>query len=206
MRVKRGIIGGVSLFFIMIISCGFCLSDSKDIKISEAAQKELIDVVSNIENDVVFNKSDVSIPSNATEEYLSDALEGTEIKDLAGTFIKAEKKYNVNSFFIAALVAHESGWGTSERAKNGSNNLTGFAVYKDSSKGAYFETREDNIMATAKLLSEDYLNENGEHFNGKSVSGVNTKYCIGRNGHTDYNWSKSITEIAEDLSSEKGEN
>lgn len=108
--------------------------------------------------------------------------------------MKAEETYGVNAIFLMALTAQESAWGTSNRAKN-QNNLSGFEVYSAGAKGASFGSKGESIMATAKLISESYINSDGEHYNGTSVDSVNIKYCPDDGGY----WSRSITQIANKL-------
>ena len=50
-------------------------------------------------------------------------------------------------------------------------------------------------MATAELISEMYINPNGEYYNGVSVESVNIRYCPDDGGH----WSSEITQIAYEL-------
>lgn len=56
---------------------------------------------------------------------------GSKIIASASAFVEAEKKYGVNAFFMAGIVALESGFATSRRAIE-DNNLTGYEVYSDS--------------------------------------------------------------------------
>lgn len=148
-----------------------------------------------------FNKNNIRVKSNVNAKQLEDVLDDTELSGLATHVIDAEKSYNINALFMVALMAHESGWGESQRAKE--NNLTGFAVYTSSSRGAMFESKRENILKTAELLDEDFLSEDGINYNGLSVVDVNKKYCFEQDQKTiDYNWSKSITKIADDLKEE----
>ena len=55
-------------------------------------------------------------------------------KNNAQYFYYAEKQYNVNGIFIAAVAIHESGWGGSSIATN-KKNLFGYGAYdRDSYK------------------------------------------------------------------------
>lgn len=148
---------------------------------------------------VVFNQHNVKIVSNATLEHMQRALSGTGLYQDCQSFIDAEKTYGVNAFFIAAIAAQESGWGTSDRAIY-QNNLTGHAVYNSSARGTYFNSRYESIMDTAELLKNEYLTPGGSYYNGHSIVDVNKKYCFLEDKITiDYNWSLKIAEIAEDL-------
>lgn len=149
--------------------------------------------------DVTFDENNVTKLSNTTLSHMERALVNTGLYDDAKSFVKAEQTYGVNAYFIAAICANESYWGMSDRAKN-DNNLSGYAVYNNSAKGAKFDTKHDSIMATAKLLRDYYLTPDGECFNGYSVVDVNKKYCFLQDGETiDFNWATQVTSIAKDL-------
>ena len=149
--------------------------------------------------DVTFDENNVTKLSNTTLSHMERALVNTGLYDEAKSFVKAEQTYGVNAYFIAAICANESYWGMSDRAKN-DNNLSGYAVYNNSAKGAKFDTKHDSIMATAKLLRDYYLTPDGECFSGYSVVDVNKKYCFLQDGETiDFNWATQVTSIAKDL-------
>lgn len=137
-----------------------------------------------------YDMYDMRIKSHLSEEAVSDMLEGTAIQCLSETFVEMEEKYNVNLVYIIAITALESAWGTSERANNGSNNLTGNAVYGDDSPGTYFESWDACIEETFRLLSEEYLSQDGLYFGGGfSIYNVNSKYS------TSKNWASSVMDI-----------
>lgn len=148
---------------------------------------------------VTFNSHNVTIVSNTTTEHMQRALKGTGLYQDAQSFVDAEKIYGVNAFFIAAIAAQESGWGTSDRAIY-QNNLTGHAVYNSAARGTFFNSRYDSVMNTTELLKNEYLTPDGLYYNGLSIVDVNKKYCFLEDKATiDYNWSLKICEIAEDL-------
>jgi len=142
---------------------------------------------------IVYNPYNLSEVSNITNKKLHKILGNTTMAGLEESFIQAEKEYHVNALFLVSLVATESSWNTSERANNGSNNLTGFSVYHNASRGGSFDTKGDCIMKTARLIKEDYLNTDGINYNGKSIWNVNMKYC------ETSKWSGIINSIANGL-------
>ena len=146
---------------------------------------------------VSFNPNNVTEPSNATEYHMKKALKGTALSKESASFIEAEKKYKVNALFLAGIVANESSWGTSNRAVS-QNNLSGYAVYNDGAKGAYFDSWRESILETAKLLSKDYLNSKGKYYNGKSITDINTFYCQ-VDGQPDFSWTGIVGTIANDF-------
>ena len=113
-------------------------------------------------------------------------------------FYYAEKQYNVNGIFLAAVAIHESNWGTSKMAQN-KKNLFGYGAYDSNpSNNAYvFNTYAEGIDLLARVFSKYYLNPkgtliynnekaSGSHYNGATVSGVNKHYA------TDKNWSSAV--------------
>lgn len=163
------------------------------IEIKESENYKLQEQINEMNKSVSFNPYDVSQPSGVTAYHMNKALLGTEMHSFAEVFVQAEKDYGVNAFFLAGIVALESGWATSDRARNGSNNLTGHAVYGDFSKGSYFSSPQECVLITARDIARDYLSPDGIYNNGLSVDGVNTKYC------TSDDWSDKVTSIAYSL-------
>lgn len=142
---------------------------------------------------VSFNSSNLRSASNATARKLSFVLKGTGLEGLENSYVQAEKEYGVNAIFLCALTAEESGWGRSRRARE-QNNISGFEVYSDGARGAYFSSKHESIMTTARLLDKHYLTPTGMYFNGYSIQAVNTKYCA-----TGFQWSKNISSIANNI-------
>ena len=125
------------------------------------------------------HSGDLRQKSGVSPEALAETLEGSVLKECAEHYVQAEKEYSVNAFFLAALSIHESGWGTSNIAQQ-KNNLFGFAAYDhspfESAKG--FDSKKDSIMAAARLLSNDYLSEDGRHHTGGyTISHVGANYA-----------------------------
>ena len=151
---------------------------------------------------VGYYSNDLTRKSNVNTLEMKEVLENAPRRTLAKyakDFVEAEQAYGINAFVLAAIVAEESGWGTSELAKS-QNNLTGFAVYNSKTRGSSFSSGGESIMLTAKLLKENYLTPNANNYHGRSIQAVNKDYCLNEAGtKTDYNWSRNIDSIANDL-------
>ena len=155
---------------------------------------------------VGFNDMDVTRLSNMKayelENVLYNVTNGSGLAPYASYFIEAEEMYNINAFFICAIAAQESGWG--KYAAGNGTNLTGYAVYNSYSDGKTFNGIRENILATAKLISEKYVNPNGPYHTewtgynyGKSIYEINVKYCLLQDMKTtDFNWSANVGKIA----------
>lgn len=142
---------------------------------------------------VGYQSWNLSNVSNITHEEMYQVLADTTMSHLAWAIVEAERVYEVNAFFIASIIALESGWATSQRAIN-SNNLTGMAVYGDDSPGMYFNSQDECVMETTKHLSDNYLTPGAIYYNGDSTAAVNIKYCESSD------WHLKIDQIAYDLS------
>lgn len=151
----------------------------------------------NLDNDgfkskVSFDTSNITTKSNATREQLLYGLKDTKLIEYVDVFLQVEEDYKINTFFIVGLVANESGWLTSNRTKN-QNNVTGYAVYSDSSKGRTFSSIEESILTTAKTISENYINPNGKYHKGLSTYDINIHYSA------DPNWHSTVNSISKNI-------
>ncbi len=120
-------------------------------------------------------------------------------------FYNVEKKYNINGIFLASMAIHESGWGTSQIAKD-KNNLFGYGSYDNTPYESSFEFADysEGIETVAKSLVKYYLNPAGTkiydgetasawYFNGPTLSGVNERYA------SDKEWHKKVYSYMETL-------
>lgn len=125
---------------------------------------------------IKYNKNDLREKSNLTEKELSQILKGTNMEELVPYLISAEKEYGVNAMVLTGMIANNSNWNTSERAVK-YNNVFNLGVFENNSKGLTFKSKEEAINYTAKLLANEYLNEDGMYFNGYSLKNVSENFC-----------------------------
>lgn len=121
-----------------------------------------------------FNPYDVSEPSNINKEQILQMLDGTALTTLVDAFYWYEQEYRVNAIFVASIVALESSWGRSSLAIS-HNNLTGYIGR--SGEYYYFQDWGENLEETFRLISEEYIMEDGLFYNGKSTWNINQRYC-----------------------------
>ena len=161
----------------------------------EFARQEIKD----LETRVSYNPYDVTDISNTTAIHMQRALNGTALYDYAEVFTTIEDEYGINAYFVAAIAALESSWGTSDRAVN-DNNLTGRGVYTKLSRGINAPTKEQNLLRTAEDLKENYLTPGGNYFKGYSSKEINQSYCLEwDSSDVNYNWYKQVNQIANEL-------
>jgi len=119
-------------------------------------------------------------------------------KNNAQYFYYAEKQYNVNGVFLAAVAIHESGWGGSSIASN-KNNLFGYGAYdRNPYQSSYqFNDYSEGIDLVARVFAKYYLNPagtkiydgniaTGTYYNGPTLSGINVRYA------TDKKWANGV--------------
>lgn len=145
---------------------------------------------------VWFNSYDLRDISGISFDEMREVLSESHYSnfaELSDAFVGAEREYGVNAFALVAICGLESGWNKSNRAKNGSNNLTGMAVYGDDSPGIQYESKYKCIMDLARQLSTYYLTPGAEYYNGTSTSKINIKYSANPN------WYKQVDIIGDEL-------
>ncbi|MFR2832170.1 MAG: glucosaminidase domain-containing protein [Finegoldia magna] len=125
--------------------------------------------------------------SQISERMLEVALEGTDLKGNAHSFIKVEKKYGVNALYLLAIANHESDFGQSRIAKD-KNNLFGFnAVDSDPYNGAsQYNSLDEGIQDIGKKIKILYLSDNGKYFKGYN------SYAMNKNYASDKNWGEKV--------------
>lgn len=156
----------------------------------------------NRKENVYFDPYNLTSKSGITATELYEVLthfSNGSLSQLAWAFVEAENTYGVNALFIAALVAQESGWGTSYRAQY-QNNMTGHAVYNSNAEGTTFASKEESVLITAEMLQKNYLTPGGPYNQGLSIWNVNSSYCFDEAGiNPDYDWADNISKIAYSL-------
>ncbi len=98
------------------------------------------------------------VPSRGGRDPATDldrALAGTGLAGLGQALYVAEAETGVSAVLLAAICAHESGWGTSRLARE-KNNLAGLGAYDgcEYTAALTFESRAECVMYLARLLRD----------------------------------------------------
>lgn len=159
-------------------------------------------LISGLSKNMNLNKS-----SGLSLEQFKKVLSGNSsdknniFENNAEYFYYAEKQYNINGIFLAAVAIHESNWGTSKIALN-KNNLFGYGASDSNpyNNAKSFTTYAEGIDLLARVFVKYYLNPagtsiyggevaDGRYYNGSTLSGVNIKYASDKNwGNSVYKW------------------
>lgn len=150
----------------------------KDIKVFVQNGTEDLD-----EDNIFF----ITRKSGFTAEELDNAISDTAFEGIGYAFKQAEDKYGINSIFLIAIAKHESANGTSQLA-NEKNNLFGFnAIDKDPINAAKkFNNKAESVDYVARFLKENYLDPNGDFYNGLTAKSINKCYA------SDPNWGDKV--------------
>ena len=130
------------------------------------------------------------VPSRGGRDPATDldlALADTGLAGLGQTLYVAEAETGVSAVVLAAICAHESGWGTSRLARE-RNNLAGLGAYdgQEYSAGIRFDSRAASVMFLAKLLATKYA-PGGCYYGGSfDLTGVGVKYA------SDPGWARKV--------------
>ena len=155
--------------------------------------------VQSLSRNIALNKS-----SNLTLEQFKKILSNNSkdtkkiFEQNAQYFYYAEKQYNINGVFLAAVGIHESNWGTSKISLE-KKNLFGYGAYDRAPyDSAYnFANYSESIDLLARVFIKHYLNKSGskiynnetasgKYYNGPDIDSVNKKYA------TDSNWGNNV--------------
>lgn len=109
----------------------------------------------------VDRTSNITIQRFVDARYLDKVFKG-KLKGQGTNIIKTAKRYGLDPVFFAAIMAQETGWGTSSKIKN-QNNPGG--IFRNG-KYSSFRSIEDGIDAMAANLSNRYVNRKILTING----------------------------------------
>jgi beta-N-acetylglucosaminidase len=145
---------------------------------------------------VQFDSYDIGIPSNITHEEMREVLSESHYSnfaDLADAFVDAERAYGVNAFALVAIPGLESGWNTSNRAKDGNNNIVGMNVPKNASRGTVYDSKHQCILDLARQIRTYYLTPGAQYYKGPGTKAINSNYSAAPD------WYKQVDKIGDEL-------
>ena len=126
-------------------------------------------------------------PSGFSAARFERAFKGTPLAGIGEALVQAEAETGINALVLAAIAAHESGWGRSRIAKE-KNNLAGLGAYdgREYSAGIKFDSRASSIMFLAELLAVKYA-PGGCYYGGShDLQGIGIRYA------SDPAWARKV--------------
>ncbi len=132
----------------------------------------------------------VTHPSGLGVAELNRALYDTGLAGLGEALVMAEAETGINGVILAAICAHESGWGSSRLARD-KCNLAGLGAYpgEEYSAGITFDSRTSSIMFLGRLLRDKP---------GDCLEGIGVWYA------TDPQWAAKVAACVETIAERSG--
>ena len=142
-----------------------------------------------LEDSYVISRDTVGQLNLRTRGFLLSAkqLDSAMKHDLQGKaeeILQMSEEYRINPFFICAVAALESGWGT----KTYSNNYFGMM---GEGRLLQYDSFGDSLKAFCVLIDTHYLSPEGKWHSGFTVKEVARRYCP----HLQEFWTSRIEEL-----------
>ena len=83
------------------------------------------------------------------------------------------EKYQINEIFFCGLIAAESGWNIAGNHRSAHNYIS----LMSKGKLIKYSSEEEGLEVAAKKLHENYLTPGGKYYNGKTINGVQKRFC-----------------------------
>jgi len=87
------------------------------------------------------------------------------------------EKYQINEIFFCGLIVAESGWDIASNHRSTHNYIS--LMYKG--KLIRYSSTKEGLEVAAKKLHVNYLTPGGKFYNGKTISGVQKRFCPASN-------------------------
>ncbi len=91
----------------------------------------------------------------------------------ADTIYDLCEKYQINEMFFCGLIAAESGWSIAGNHRSTHNYIS--LMYKG--KLIKYSSEKEGLEVAAKKLHQNYLTKGGKYYNGKTINGVQKRFC-----------------------------
>lgn len=167
--------------------------DSKDKKVTARSEidrtlnenKPALAVIKykKIEEITISTSMDLSIRCGVSKEDFNKLMSGLRV-DTSGFFKRNSdtiydlcEKYELNEIFFCGLIAAESGWNIASSHRNANNYIS----MMSKGKLIRYSSEAEGLEAAAKLLHNRYLTPGGSCYSGKTLSGVQKRFCPNSN-------------------------
>ncbi|AAY52878.1 tail associated lysin [Listeria phage A511] len=131
------------------------------------------------------------ITADELDEWInSKAPEGSAMRGMGSTFLKAAQESGLDPRYLVAHAATETGWGTSNILKE-KGNWFGIGAYDNSPMASAYKygDKETGVVEGAKWIAENYYNKGQTTLESMRHNGGQHEYA------TDPNWDKTIASI-----------
>ena len=144
----------------------------------QVAEEPAVSYIS-IEEITISKNMDLTVRCGVSKADFKQLMKSLKV-DRSGFFYKNSdifydlcEKYQINEIFFCGLIAAESGWNIAASHRNTHNYISMM------SKGKLIKYASDKqgLEAAAKLLHNKYLTKGGSCYSGKTLAGVQKRFC-----------------------------
>lgn len=150
----------------------------KENKIPQAVAK-----YKKIEEITISRNMDLTVRCGVSKEDFNKLMSNLKV-DTSGFFKRNSntiydlcEKYEINEIFFCGLIAAESGWNIASSHRNANNYIS----MMSKGKLIKYSSEAEGLEAAAKLLYNRYLTPSGSCYSGKTLSGVQKRFCPNSN-------------------------
>lgn len=91
----------------------------------------------------------------------------------ADTIYDLCEKYQINEFFFCGLISAESGWNIAGNHRSTHNYIS----LMSKGKLIRYSSTQEGLEVAAKKLHQNYLTPGGKFYGGKTIAGVQKRFC-----------------------------
>ena len=91
----------------------------------------------------------------------------------ADTIYDLCEKYQINEFFFCGLISAESGWNIASNHRRTHNYIS----LMSKGKLITYSSTKEGLEVAAKKLHQNYLTPGGKFYGGKTIAGVQKRFC-----------------------------
>lgn len=91
----------------------------------------------------------------------------------ADTIYDLCEKYQINEIFFCGLISAESGWNIASNHRSTHNYIS----LMSKGKLIKYSSTEEGLEVAAKKLHQNYLTPGGKFYGGKTIAGVQKRFC-----------------------------
>ena len=115
----------------------------------------------------------------------------------SNTIYELCEKYEINEIFFCGLIAAESGWNIAGNHRSTHNYIS----LMSKGKLIRYSSEKEGLEVAAKKLHDNYLTKGGKYYNGKTITGVQKRFCPASNTWDDlvYGCMKYVVKTAKNL-------
>lgn len=150
----------------------------KENKIPQAVKK-----YKKIEEITISTNMDLSVRCGISKEDFNKLMTNLKVdksgffKRNSNTIYELCEKYEINEIFFCGLIAAESGWNIASSHRKANNYIS----MMSKGKLIRYSSEAEGLEAAAKLLHNRYLTKGGSCYSGKTLSGVQKRFCPNSN-------------------------